>query len=1210
MPLGAKQHGSSKSCPAVLVGISVVAAAASTVVALVLEMRRRRRHIWPHKRFRFVFADTTDQPFPHLPPQPDDYNDGGIDAKVVGGAGGDSSAYCPLLQATATTAAEVADGTSVASGVGAATDSATAAAMAPGTEGHRLATAEPRARTPQQVHAGFPSAAPQGPSLHPYLAKIQRLMGGMEYPVLRRPPPPPPLPPPAGGPAGVTPTHGSLPGFQIHWISNPKQLYSLGQRLRRVRQIGLDTESSPLLCYHGLVCMIQLSVWDGGGDGGRGGGTSGNYSGSSNRSDGEEGTVWLIDALALHDHVGPALGALMSDSRVVKVIHGGGNDVVWLQRDFRMYPVNVFDTEKASQVLGHEGRSLSSLLRRHVGLDLAAEKAAGQRADWRRRPLPPGLLRYAAADVAYLPYLAEVLRRELAALEPGRDPPRLPSNLASGEESRYVSVPLWTAQCQPPQAAVPWPPPPSPAALTAVPVAVSSRCEPRTAHQPDEPQESQHQQRQQDVAEGAGAAAGGSTCPSATVKPTLTALGHAVIRSHQLSLTLYRKPPSDALAVGAGHVAAGSTGTATAAAAAVMRKFFSPSPSVASRVVAAASGAAETAVTAAEATDGVLAVCRWRDATARRLDVGLQLLLPDMVVAALVAARPLPCNGRALLRLVSERMEIANQALQAEPYAARYEISTALVSQAEALSKLLAAAMTGRLPAAAAATVVAGADAAGVGRRSRREPGAAHAQRSWLVEKFSAKTQVYQNCRMLSREGQLLCFCDTRKLNWYLGKGLAVQVCEDPPTIQLLFEHQSTDQQTGADDFYTQSKANRCVGCGCSSHYLRYRVLPACYRRPMPAALKSHRSHDVVLLCIDCHERAQKSAERLKRQVASEYRVPLLPPRTPLPLQHGEAGGIGKGTPAAVVVSAPPSGGSGGDGDGVEVTRSDDDHDAEVGGCGDGSCSRAGEAVDGLPGGIHPSAARRAALALQKSGAKMPPERIRQLEAIIKAALGRDPAAEEPGLRLGDLEAALLSGLGRRGRSKYFRSKQPQQDGQLEGGRTAVIAATAATVMVAQPCESGSDGGDLLGPTGPSHSEDCRQDLSFAPADGGIAAKRSAATATASKEDNSRALDRWLDSGHLWHGERVVKLAIQKGGEEELLHLVKRFRAAFVEAVRPQYLPPAWGVDHAALRDFGPYSVYSRYRNCGPKLHGQAGHEKGGEDQQQHQQQEQGRVGD
>lgn len=29
-----------------------------------------------------------------------------------------------------------------------------------------------------------------------------------------------------------------------------------------------------------------------------------------------------------------------------------------------------------------------------------------------------------------------------------------------------------------------------------------------------------------------------------------------------------------------------------------------------------------------------------------------------------------------------------------------------------------------------------------------------------------------------------------------------------------------------------------------------YRVVPACYRRAMPVSLKSHRSHDIVLLCV------------------------------------------------------------------------------------------------------------------------------------------------------------------------------------------------------------------------------------------------------------------------------------------------------------------------------------------------------------------------
>jgi hypothetical protein len=45
--------------------------------------------------------------------------------------------------------------------------------------------------------------------------------------------------------------------------------------------------------------------------------------------------------------------------------------------------------------------------------------------------------------------------------------------------------------------------------------------------------------------------------------------------------------------------------------------------------------------------------------------------------------------------------------------------------------------------------------------------------------------------------------------------------------------------------------------CGfpqCAVGLDRYRVVPACYRRCFPAHLKSHRSHDIVLLCIDCHQ--------------------------------------------------------------------------------------------------------------------------------------------------------------------------------------------------------------------------------------------------------------------------------------------------------------------------------------------------------------------
>ena len=44
---------------------------------------------------------------------------------------------------------------------------------------------------------------------------------------------------------------------------------------------------------------------------------------------------------------------------LAQVLHGGGNDVTWLQRDFRLYLVNVFDTEKAAAVLAYDSRALA-----------------------------------------------------------------------------------------------------------------------------------------------------------------------------------------------------------------------------------------------------------------------------------------------------------------------------------------------------------------------------------------------------------------------------------------------------------------------------------------------------------------------------------------------------------------------------------------------------------------------------------------------------------------------------------------------------------------------------------------------------------------------------------------------------------------------------------------------------------------------------------
>lgn len=167
----------------------------------------------------------------------------------------------------------------------------------------------------------------------------------------------------------------------------------------------------------------------------------------------------------------------------------------------------------------------------------------------------------------------------------------------------------------------------------------------------------------------------------------------------------------------------------------------------------------------------------------------------------------------------------------------------------------------------------------------------------------------------------------------YVKRGLAEDLKEDPPAIRLLFEPKGRPEDEN-NEFYIQSKTNRCVGCGESSHYLRYRVIPSCYRQYFPEHLKSHRSHDIVLLCVDCHEIAHRAAEKHKREIALEFGVPLFAQR----VVDSSNEGAGKGEIAFL--------------------------------------------AEGDTGGVSPLQLRSAAMALSRHGPTMPVERRKELEEV------------------------------------------------------------------------------------------------------------------------------------------------------------------------------------------------------------------------------------
>jgi len=101
---------------------------------------------------------------------------------------------------------------------------------------------------------------------------------------------------------------------------------------------------------------------------------------------------------------------VFDDPSIVKVLHGADYDITWLQRDFSIYIVNLFDTGQAARVLGHKSFKLSSLLQNYCQV-LADKKY--QLADWRQRPLTNEMLKYAREDTHYLLYIYDCLRKEL-----------------------------------------------------------------------------------------------------------------------------------------------------------------------------------------------------------------------------------------------------------------------------------------------------------------------------------------------------------------------------------------------------------------------------------------------------------------------------------------------------------------------------------------------------------------------------------------------------------------------------------------------------------------------------------------------------------------------------------------------------------------------------------------------------------------------------
>jgi hypothetical protein len=144
--------------------------------------------------------------------------------------------------------------------------------------------------------------------------------------------------------------------------------------------------------------------------------------------------------------------------------------------------------------------------------------------------------------------------------------------------------------------------------------------------------------------------------------------------------------------------------------------------------------------------------------------------------------------------------------------------------------------------------------------------------RRWerLIPKLTMKRPMYDNILMYDPDGGLLCSISLKKAHWYVRKDLGEWQDGTQSSVRLRFRpnKDGTEEEEALDSYNQSLKQNQCVACGRRDQgYMRFYIVPYCYRTHFPTSHKSHMPHDVVLLCPACQIPAQRASQHRQTQL-------------------------------------------------------------------------------------------------------------------------------------------------------------------------------------------------------------------------------------------------------------------------------------------------------------------------------------------------------
>ncbi len=177
-----------------------------------------------------------------------------------------------------------------------------------------------------------------------------------------------------------------MTGVRSELVTGQRELGEMLERVRAASRVAFDTEFISEGVYEPYLCLLQLATDDG---------------------------IWIVDPLALPDL--SELWQLLTAPERELVVLAAREEVRFCLRYAARPPARLVDVQVAAGLVGH-GYPLShtNLVRKALGVTVAGGEAF---TDWKRRPLSPKQLEYAADDVRHLLALRDALMEDAGRLE-------------------------------------------------------------------------------------------------------------------------------------------------------------------------------------------------------------------------------------------------------------------------------------------------------------------------------------------------------------------------------------------------------------------------------------------------------------------------------------------------------------------------------------------------------------------------------------------------------------------------------------------------------------------------------------------------------------------------------------------------------------------------------------------------------------------------